>query len=215
MRDGVAAAERTAGGRLDPPLLCVLDEAANICRIGDLPALYSHLGSRGIVPLTVLQSYAQGAGVWGDNGMKALWGAATIKVVGAGIDDASFAEDLSRLIGDSDVDVVTVSVGDGKRSRSRSVQQRRILPAAELRALPKGRVLILSTGAKAALAHAAPWYTGPRRAEITAAINRANTALAERARHSRPAGSVGTQDFPTEEIVLPRPAAATDRTGTP
>jgi type IV secretory pathway TraG/TraD family ATPase VirD4 len=65
MRDGVAAAERTAGGRLDPPLLCVLDEAANICRIGDLPQLYSHLGSRGIVPLTVLQSYAQGAGVLG------------------------------------------------------------------------------------------------------------------------------------------------------
>jgi type IV secretory pathway TraG/TraD family ATPase VirD4 len=134
--------------------------------------------------------------------MKALWGAATIKVVGAGIDDASFAEDLSRLIGDSDVDVVTVSTGDGKRSRSRSVQQRRILPAAELRALPKGRVLILSTGAKAALAHAAPWYTGPRRAEITAAINRANTALAERARHSSGAGCVGGPEFPTEEIVL-------------
>ncbi len=39
-------AVRTAedrGGRLDPPLLTVLDEAANVCRIADLPQLYSHL----------------------------------------------------------------------------------------------------------------------------------------------------------------------------
>lgn len=33
------------------------DEAANICRISDLPELYSHLGSRGITPITILQSY--------------------------------------------------------------------------------------------------------------------------------------------------------------
>lgn len=173
MRDGTSAAGRQPGGRLDPPLLAVLDEAANICRIGDLPALYSHLGSRGIVPLTILQSYAQGVGVWGENGMKALWSAATVKLVGSGIDDPAFAEDLSRLIGDTDVDMVSVSTSDGKRSRSRSVQQRRILPAADIRALPKGRVLLLSTGAKAGLLHAAPWYSGPRRQQITDAIGAA------------------------------------------
>ena len=65
----------------------VLDEAANICRITDLPQLYSHLGSRGIVPLTILQSYSQAVGVWGETGTKALWGAATVKLIGAGIDD--------------------------------------------------------------------------------------------------------------------------------
>jgi hypothetical protein len=41
---------------LDPPLLVVLDEAANICRISDLPELYAHFGSRGITPITILQS---------------------------------------------------------------------------------------------------------------------------------------------------------------
>ena len=44
MRAATLAAER-AGGRLDPPMVVVLDEAANICRIADLPQLYSHLGS--------------------------------------------------------------------------------------------------------------------------------------------------------------------------
>jgi type IV secretory pathway TraG/TraD family ATPase VirD4 len=59
LREATQAAER-AGGRLDPPLVVVLDEAANVCRIADLPDLYSHLGSRGIIPITILQSYKQG-----------------------------------------------------------------------------------------------------------------------------------------------------------
>ncbi len=44
------------GGRLPVPLVMVLDEAANVCRIRELPDLYSHLGSRGVVVQTVLQS---------------------------------------------------------------------------------------------------------------------------------------------------------------
>ncbi|NHC47164.1 TraM recognition domain-containing protein [Motilibacter aurantiacus] len=164
MREGVHAAE-LRGGRLDPPMMVLLDEAANICRIGDLPSLYSHLGSRGVIPLTILQSYAQGVGVWGDTGMKALWGAATVKVIGSGIDDASFAEDLSRLIGDHDVTVASVSYSDGRRTRSRSPQQRRVLPASEIRALPKGRVLVMTTGAKPAMLRAALVRGAARRAD--------------------------------------------------
>lgn len=40
-------------------LRAVLDEAANICKIADLPDLYSHLGSRGITPYVILQSYRE------------------------------------------------------------------------------------------------------------------------------------------------------------
>jgi hypothetical protein len=142
-------------------MVVVLDEAANICRIADLPQLYSHLGSRGVIPLTILQSHAQGVGVWGETGMKALLGAATVKLVGSGIDDASFAEDLSRLIGDHDVTTVSTSTGDGRSSRSRSVRQQRILPAAAIRSLPKGQALVWLTGSKVALVTTLPWYTGP------------------------------------------------------
>ena len=53
MQDATRLAERR-GGRLDPPMVAVLDEAANICKIADLPQLYSHLGSRGIIPVTIL-----------------------------------------------------------------------------------------------------------------------------------------------------------------
>jgi type IV secretory pathway TraG/TraD family ATPase VirD4 len=184
MRAATLAAER-AGGRLDPPMVVVLDEAANICRIADLPQLYSHLGSRGVIPLTILQSHAQGVAVWGETGMRALLGAATVKVVGSGIDDANFAEDLSRLIGDHDVTTVSINTGDGRTSRSRSVRQQRILPAAAIRALPKGQALVWLTGAKVALVTTLPWYAGPRAAEIAAQVDAAEAGLTAHANTGR------------------------------
>ena len=116
LRAATRAAE-AAGGRLDPPLLVVLDEAANICRISDLPELYSHFGSRGITPITILQSYKQGVRVWGEHGMDALWSAATVKLIGPGLDDARLAEDLSRLVGDHDVPVRSINHGDRQHRR--------------------------------------------------------------------------------------------------
>lgn len=185
LRCGVTAAER-AGGRLDPPMVLVLDEAANICRIADLPALYSHLGSRGIVPLTILQSYSQAVGVWGETGTKALWGAATIKLIGAGMDDPTFAEDLSRLVGDHDVPTVSRNTGGGRgfgggSSRTHATRQQRILPASAVRELAKGRALLLATGTKPALITLQPWYTGPHAAQITAAQTTALQLITQRA----------------------------------
>ena len=139
-------------------MVVVLDEAANVCRIADLPELYSHLGSRGVLPLTILQSYRQGTRVWGDHGMDALWSASTCKVLGAGLDDARFAEDVSRLIGDHDVTVRSVSRGSGHASESTSLRRQRILPPEAIRALPRGRALLLATGAKAAMIDLQPWY---------------------------------------------------------
>ena len=68
--------------------------------------------------------------MWGKAGMKELWGAATIKLIGSGADDADFAEDLSRIIGDHDVDVWSYHRGSGGGSSSTSTRRERILPAA-------------------------------------------------------------------------------------
>ena len=168
LRCAVQAAE-DRGGRLDPPLLAVLDEAANVCRIADLPQLYSHLGSRGVVPLTILQSYAQGEAVWGKSGMRSLWSAATVKLLGAGLDEASFVQDVSRLVRDHDVPTDSWSTGPGRATRTHSSRKEPILSAAQIRALPKGTALLLTTGAKPAMLRLLPWYDGPRAAEVTAA----------------------------------------------
>lgn len=180
MRAAVIQAERD-GGRLDPPLLAILDEAANVCKIKDLPDLYSHLGSRGVIPITILQSYRQGQRVWGDAGMDALWSASTIKLIGSGIDDADFADKLSRLVGDHDVRTVSVSTSESGRSTSVSMRQERVLPADAIRALPKGSALLLSTGIRPALLSLKPWYREPDADRLATASAKATAAITERA----------------------------------
>ncbi|MEV7277592.1 TraM recognition domain-containing protein [Streptomyces sp. NPDC093111] len=180
MRAATAQAER-AGGRLDPPMLAILDEAANVCKISDLPDLYSHLGSRGIIPITILQSYRQGQKVWGDAGMDAMWSAATVKVIGSGIDDPDFADKLSRMIGDHDVETTSTSVSESGKSTSISMRQERILPADAIRALPKGSALCLATGMRVAMLDLRPWYAEPGADELAAASARASQAITARA----------------------------------
>ena len=185
-REAERVAERR-GGRLDPPLVAVLDEAANICKIAELPRLYSHLGSRGIIPVTILQSWPQGEGVWGQQGMAALWGAATVKIVGSGLDDDRFLEQVSRLIGDHDVATRAVHHGTGSVGENVSLRRQRILPVEALRELPQGRAVLLASGCKPALLQLQPWYRGPRQAEIATASQAALAGLTERANARVPA----------------------------
>jgi len=61
---GQLVATASPGRRLATPLLFILDEAANVCRIRQLPDLYSHFGSRGMPVLTILQGWSQGVQCW-------------------------------------------------------------------------------------------------------------------------------------------------------
>ena len=176
MRAGRRRAERR-GGRLDPPMVAVLDEAANICRIPDLPSQYSHVGGRGIIPVTILQSYEQGEAVWGTNGMAALWGAATKKLIGAGVDSPRLARDIAALVGQYDVPVRSVSYGDGRANVQVSLRRQEILEPADVRALPPGTALLFATGSRAALVQLCPWYRGPDAERIAAATARAEALI--------------------------------------
>lgn len=176
-------AARSPGGRLSVPLVGVLDEAANVCRWRELPNLYSHYGSRGIVLMTILQSWSQGVEVWGEHGMKKLWSAANVKVYGGGVSDAAFLEDLSKLVGDYDRRASSVSTTKGQRTVSQQLQRDRILDVADLAAMPKGRALVLASGSRPTLIRTQPWMTGPHavavRASIAAHDPSASAALAD------------------------------------
>jgi type IV secretory pathway TraG/TraD family ATPase VirD4 len=175
------AATASPGGRLAVPFVGVLDEAANICRLRDLDSLYSHYGSRGICLVTILQSWAQGAGAWGPVGMEKLWSAANVAVYGGGVDDATFLDRLSRLVGVHERVAHQRSTGHGRDTRTRSLVERTTLPIAELRRLPAGRALVFASGTAPFLLAARPWWTGPHAAAIeaalTAAAARTGTAL--------------------------------------
>ncbi|WP_298991896.1 type IV secretory system conjugative DNA transfer family protein [uncultured Pseudokineococcus sp.] len=156
-------------GRLPTPLVVVLDEAANVCRWPELPALYSHYGSRGIALLTFLQSYSQGVAVWGEEGMRTLWSAATVRVYGGGVADQRWLAELSDLIGDHDEIHRSVSTSRHGRSTSIDTRQRRTMTTAELTALPTKRAVVLA-GGRPLLVEPMRWFEDKRQAEtITAA----------------------------------------------
>lgn len=163
-------AARSPGGRLSAPMLGVLDEAANVCRWKDLPDLYSHYGSRGIVLLTILQSWSQGVDVWGESGMKKLWSAANVKIYGGGVSEAQFLEDLSKLVGDYDRLSSSTSSSKGRTTVSQQLHRERILDVAELAAMPKGRALVLASGSRPTLIRTLPWMSRPYADQVRASI---------------------------------------------
>lgn len=149
-------AEKTAalqpGGRLQRPMMAVLDEAANVVRWRELPDVYSHYGSRGIIVSTFFQSYSQGAEAYGEKGMNKLWGAANIRVAGSGLSDDKFLPFLSQLVGERDVlKRSSSSRSKSGRSVSSSMQREKIMEVSDLAALPRGRAILTSSGMPAGL----------------------------------------------------------------
>jgi hypothetical protein len=181
LQAAIGEAERQ-GGRMDPPCVPVLDEVANIARIEDLPDLFSHLGSRSIPCVTVLQSYRQGVKAWGEPGMDALWSAATTKLLGAGLDDSDFAAKMSLLVGDHEIWRRSSSFG-GSNGSSTSVQQhdKRGLQASDIRRIAKGHALLLATATKIAHIELFQWHQGARAAQLNAAFERERAAIRARA----------------------------------
>lgn len=164
-------AKTLPGGRLSRPMVAVLDEAANVCRWAELPNLYSHYGSRGIIVMTFLQSWSQGVEVWGREGMRKLWSAANVRVYGGGVSEVEFLNEISQLIGDYTHTTASVSRQRGSgRSVSHQHRHDRILDVADLSALDRGRVIVLGSGSVPVLAKTAPWWDGPHSDTIAASI---------------------------------------------
>ncbi len=172
------AAERLASlsvsGRLPVPLVVELDEAANIVRWPELPKLYSHYGSRGILLHTYLQSWTQGTEAWGEYGMRSMWSAATIRVLGAGVADEKFLSEFSSLIGDHE-DWALQSVylsSRGERQRTQSLRRERSLAVSDLATLPRDRAIVFASGSRPVVIRTVPWMEGPHAFEIREALAR-------------------------------------------
>ncbi|WP_085528372.1 type IV secretory system conjugative DNA transfer family protein [Kocuria massiliensis] len=170
----VEAAEELAvseGGRLATPMVAMLDEAANVCRWAELPNLYSHYGSRGIVIDTILQSWSQGIEVWGREGMRKLWSAANVKVYGGGVSEAEFLGELSQLIGDYRYTSISKSTSKQGTSTSRDDDKKeRTMDVSDLAALERGRAIVFASGAPAVLTRTCPWYEDKDAEKIKASL---------------------------------------------
>jgi type IV secretion system protein VirD4 len=131
-------------GRLDPPLLLLLDEAANIAPIPSLPALLADGGGAGITTVAVLQSLAQARARWGQASADAMWDAATIKVILGGLAHADDLTAISRLAGDIDQPTETRTRSRDGLTVATSLRRLPALPVEHLRSLPVGRAVLFA-----------------------------------------------------------------------
>jgi len=185
VEDVVEAARRRAarapGGRLDPPLTLMLDEAANIAPLPSLPSLLSDGGGTGLTTLAVLQSLAQARARWGEEQARSMWDAATVKIVLGGLADIDDLEDISRLAGEYDETTTTRTSSMTGGSRSTSFRRARVLPVEELRTLPFGWALLLHRTLRPVRLQMTPWWKRPDAKQVTAAIA---TAESEQGLHA-------------------------------
>ena len=128
---------------LDPALLLVLDEAANIAPLDNLDSLASIAAGHGIQLLTIFQDISQVESRYGTR-----W--ATVvnnhraKIICSSIADPKTLEHFSTIIGETDRDVASRSYdGAGNWTNSISQQSKRLAPMDYLRRIePEHAVLI-------------------------------------------------------------------------
>lgn len=149
-------------GRINPPMLAVLDEVANVCRWRQLPEMYSHYRSRGIVLMTFLQSWSQGIQLWGPEGMKVLWDAATCKIYGGGSSEGEFLKLISDTVGEWELPVHTQSSDAQslwlKSGNQDSTRAQAILRVSDLAALPEGRMVAMLAGVRPLMLNAEYYF---------------------------------------------------------
>jgi type IV secretory pathway TraG/TraD family ATPase VirD4 len=133
--------------------------------------------------MSFLQSWAQGVDVWGEQGMRKLWGAANIRLYGGGSNEQQFLSDISSVCGQMDTRHLTTSYNGGRQGHSRSYATRRepIFDVATLAALPRGRALLMASGADPVLIRTESVFEGHHAKAV-----RISTAAAARLEQPQP-----------------------------
>ncbi|HTT85934.1 MAG TPA: TraM recognition domain-containing protein, partial [Acidimicrobiales bacterium] len=147
------------GRPLDPPLLVLLDEAANIAPVAELDVLASTAAGHGVQLVTIWQALAQVPARYGPR-------AATVvnnhraKLFLSGIADPATLDQASTLIGESEQSqaATTVDAGRSSSSTTTSATYRRLVPADALRRMPPGTGVLISGHLPPARLTLRPWY---------------------------------------------------------
>ncbi|MFI5527006.1 type IV secretory system conjugative DNA transfer family protein [Kitasatospora sp. NPDC051853] len=157
-------ADRSPGGRLDPPLGALLDEVANVTPLPNLPDLMSFAGGSGIYVLAVLQNMAQARSIWGRDGAEMLWGSSTVKVALGGLGGDELHE-FSKLAGDFRESLTTYQSGSHGTTMQTTLQDRKAVTPDEIRTLDeeKREALVLHATTPVAKVRQQRHYEGPDR----------------------------------------------------
>lgn len=89
-------------GRLDPPLLLLLDEVGAIAPLPSLPQIMSQGASQGVLCVWAAQSFNQLRARWGEEWARSIWGSSSQKLVFGSLSDHDLLDQISQLFGDYD-----------------------------------------------------------------------------------------------------------------
>jgi type IV secretion system protein VirD4 len=150
------------GGPLDPPLLIVLDEAANIAPLRDLDTLASTAASHGIQLVSIFQDLSQVYSRYGD-GTQTVVNNHRGKIILSGISDTRTLEYASQLLGDEEVLHSSLTRGSGgARSTTESTSMRSMAPASVLRSIRPGEGVLVYGHLPPARLTLRPWFKEKR-----------------------------------------------------
>lgn len=138
-----AIAATQPGGRLDPPLTLVLDEAALICPI-PLDNWTADMGGRNVTIHIAAQSRAQLRQRWGDTGAAAILNNAATMLIFGGSRDPDDLTAYSTLTGERHEDTPTWDQHGALSSLSR--HRIPVLTPAQIAQLPTRHVVIIRRG---------------------------------------------------------------------
>ena len=169
-----------AGGELPTKLLVLLDEAANICPVRELPAWCSTCPSHGITLMTVWQDRSQQRLRYGREGAETVWNNSGAKVILSGLADQATAE-VTSLLGEEEHQRMgsSVDLAGSRRSVSAQTGTRRLVSEDSLRRQKLGQGLLIYKDLPAMRLTLRPYYEDrklkalqeakpPRGAEATA-----------------------------------------------
>lgn len=149
------------GRPLDPPLLVVLDEAANIAPIPDLDTLAATAAGHGIQLVTVWHDLAQITARFGPRATTVV-NNHRAKLFLSGISDPATLDYASHLIGDEELHLpATTSSGRQGTSTTRSPTTRRLAPPDALRRIQPGRAVLIYRDLAPARLALRTWFDDP------------------------------------------------------
>jgi len=147
------------GSPLEPPLLLVLDECANIAPLRELATLASTGAGQGIQLVTVFQDMAQINAVYGPDRAPTIVSNHRAKVILSGIADTPTLRYVAQLLGDREVRRQATNVdADGRRSSSESVAYRELAPENLLREMKPGHGVLVYGHLPPAQITLRPWF---------------------------------------------------------
>jgi type IV secretion system protein VirD4 len=147
-----------SGSPLDPSLLLVLDEAANIAPLRDLDTLASTAAGQGIQLITVWQDMAQMKTRYGERAHTIINNHRATLVL-PGVKDPQTLDHISRLVGDTQVErQSTTTDPTGKRSTTQGLYPQRLAPDHTLRSMAPTQALLIYGSTRPARIQLRPWY---------------------------------------------------------